>query len=166
MQEMQEMGVQSLGQEDPLEKEMATDSSVLPCKILWMEEPGRLQSMGCKESDTTEHTHMHSLQTFLCFWHMFLPILFAGLTKTPSESNLEWSLSLHCFQSLMNQPWWSDDHIWYKMAIIWAQCGLNSMNIWSIWKNYNISFTPLTYIAWRAARQCEMDMEGTMARSS
>ena len=77
-------GVQSLGQEDPLEKEMATDSSVLPCKILWMEEPGRLQSMGCKESDMTEHTH-----TFLCFWHMFLPILFAGLTKTPSESNLE-----------------------------------------------------------------------------
>ena len=38
--------VQSLGQEDPLEKEMATHSSTLAWKIPWAEEPGRLQSMG------------------------------------------------------------------------------------------------------------------------
>ena len=38
--------VRSLGQEDPLEKEMATHSSVLAWKIPWMEKPGRLQSMG------------------------------------------------------------------------------------------------------------------------
>ena len=38
--------VQSLGQEDPLEKEMATHSSILAWKIPWMEEPGRLRSMG------------------------------------------------------------------------------------------------------------------------
>ena len=43
---MQETWVQSLGQEDPLEEEMATHSSVLAWKIPWMEEPGRLQSMG------------------------------------------------------------------------------------------------------------------------
>ena len=43
---MRETGVQSLGQEDPLEKEMATHSSTLAWKIPWMEEPGRLQSMG------------------------------------------------------------------------------------------------------------------------
>ena len=42
---------QSLGQEDPLEKEMATHSSILPWKILWLEEPGGLQSMGSQESD-------------------------------------------------------------------------------------------------------------------
>ena len=42
---MQEMQVQSLGQEDPLEKEMATHASVLAWKILWTEEPGVLQSM-------------------------------------------------------------------------------------------------------------------------
>ena len=41
-----EIWVQSLGQEDPLEKEMATHSSILAWKILWMEEPSRLQSMG------------------------------------------------------------------------------------------------------------------------
>ena len=38
--------VQSLGREDPLEKEMATHCSTLAWKILWTEEPGRLQSMG------------------------------------------------------------------------------------------------------------------------
>ena len=42
---MQEMGVQSLGQEDPLEKEMATHSSILTGKIPWSEEPGRLWFM-------------------------------------------------------------------------------------------------------------------------
>ena len=40
------MQVQSLGQEDPLEKDVATHSSVLAWKIPWTEEPGRLQSMG------------------------------------------------------------------------------------------------------------------------
>ena len=43
---MQETWVQSLGQEDPLEKEMATHSSVLAWRIPQTEEPGRLQSMG------------------------------------------------------------------------------------------------------------------------
>ena len=43
---MWEIQVQSLGQEDPLEKEMATHSSIVAWKIPWMEEPGRLQSMG------------------------------------------------------------------------------------------------------------------------
>ena len=43
---MQETQVQSLGQEDLLEKEMATHSSILAWKIPWMEEPGGLQSMG------------------------------------------------------------------------------------------------------------------------
>ena len=43
---IQETQVQSLGQEDPLEKEMTTQSSSLAWKIPWKEEPGRLQSMG------------------------------------------------------------------------------------------------------------------------
>ena len=43
---MQETQVRSLGQEDPLEKEMAIHSSTLAWKILWMEEPGGLQSKG------------------------------------------------------------------------------------------------------------------------
>ena len=43
---MQETWVQSLGSEDPLEKEMAAHSSILAWKIPWMEKPGRLLSMG------------------------------------------------------------------------------------------------------------------------
>ena len=43
---MWETGVQSLGQEDLLEKEIATHCSILAWKIPWTEEPGRLQSMG------------------------------------------------------------------------------------------------------------------------
>ena len=45
---MQELWVQSLGQEYPLEKEMKTHSSILAWVTLWTEEPGRLQSMGSK----------------------------------------------------------------------------------------------------------------------
>ena len=51
---MQETWVQSLGWEDPLENEMATHSSSLAWKIPWTEDPGRLQSIGSQESDTTE----------------------------------------------------------------------------------------------------------------
>ena len=43
---MQETWVPSLGWEDPMEKEMATHSNILPWKIPWTEEPGGLQSMG------------------------------------------------------------------------------------------------------------------------
>ena len=51
---MQEIWVQSLGQEDPLEKEMATHSSILAWKLPWTEEPGRLQSMRSLRVDMTE----------------------------------------------------------------------------------------------------------------
>ena len=50
----QEMQFWSLGQEDPLEEEMATHSSVLAWRIPWIEEPGEPQSIGCKEFDTAE----------------------------------------------------------------------------------------------------------------
>ena len=50
---MQETQAQSLGQEDPLEKEMAAHSSILAWEIPWTEEPVRLQSVGSEESDMT-----------------------------------------------------------------------------------------------------------------
>ena len=65
----QETRVQSLGREDPLEKEMVTHSSILAWRIPWTEEPGRLQSMGSQRlqstgsqrvaKDTTERLHFH-----------------------------------------------------------------------------------------------------------
>ena len=50
---MQETQVRSLGWEDPLEKEMATHSSILAWRIPWTEEPDGLQSMGMQELDRT-----------------------------------------------------------------------------------------------------------------
>ena len=52
---MQKTWVQSLGQEDPLEKGTATHSSILAWRVPWIEEPSGLYSpWGCKESDMTE----------------------------------------------------------------------------------------------------------------
>ena len=54
VQETPETLVQTLGQEDSLEKEIPTHSSILTQEILWTEEPGGLQSMGSQELDTSD----------------------------------------------------------------------------------------------------------------
>ena len=56
---MREPWVQSLGREDPLEKEMAIHSSILAWKIPWTENLAGYSSRGRKESDTTERLHFH-----------------------------------------------------------------------------------------------------------
>ena len=61
---MQETWVRSLGQEDPLEKGMATYSNILAWRIPWTEESGRLQSMGSQKSDMAEQlTHTYVLKS-------------------------------------------------------------------------------------------------------
>jgi hypothetical protein len=61
---MLETGVGFRGWEDPLEKGMATHSSILAWRIPWTEEPGGLQSMGSQESDTTERLSLsHGIQS-------------------------------------------------------------------------------------------------------
>ena len=60
MQETQETPAPSLGQEETLEKEMATHSSIVAWRIPQMEEPGRQQSMGLQESDMTEQLSIHT----------------------------------------------------------------------------------------------------------
>ena len=83
---MRETRVQSLGWEEPLEKEMAIHSSTIAWKIPWTEEPGRLQSMGRKESDTTEQLHFH--------FH-YLPWL-----KTEDEGNRNATISLEIMKKI------------------------------------------------------------------
>ena len=58
---MLESLAQSLGQEDPLEEEMATHASILAWRIPWTEEPGRLQSRVLQRSDTTERPSTSTL---------------------------------------------------------------------------------------------------------
>ena len=75
---MQEMWVPSLGQEDPLEEEMTTHSSILVWNVPWTEEPGRLQSMGLqrvRHSLATGHTHTHA-----CNYPYFVfPLVIMGI---------------------------------------------------------------------------------------
>ena len=73
---MWETWVRSLGKEDPLEKEMVTQSSILAWRIPWTEKPGRLQSMG---SQRVGHDCATSLFTIPCF--KFLLIYFKFTNK-------------------------------------------------------------------------------------
>ena len=61
---MQETWLRSLGQEDPLEKEMATHSSTLAWKIPWIEKPGRLQSMGSQSQTRLSNFTFNHVQIF------------------------------------------------------------------------------------------------------
>ena len=59
MQEIQEMQIRSLGREDPLEKGMATHSSILAWRIPWTEEPAGYMALGSQDSDTTQQPNQH-----------------------------------------------------------------------------------------------------------
>ena len=67
---MWETWVQSLCQEVPLQKEMATHSSILAQKIPWMDESGRFQSVGWQSQDTTETSlqQQNNMSGYVCVW--------------------------------------------------------------------------------------------------
>ena len=87
----QETQVRSLGQEDPLEKEMATHSSTLAWKIPWTEECGRLQSMG---SQRVGHDRVTSLFTFhllaVCFGSELRSSTFLLIEPIPPPLHGSW----------------------------------------------------------------------------
>ena len=81
-QKTQKTQIRSLSWEDALEEAMATHSSILAWRIPWTEEPDGLQSMGCKESGTTEVTEctgMHTHGCLACF-DMTSPWMLLGLS--------------------------------------------------------------------------------------
>ena len=100
---MQEMGLWSPGQQDPLETGMTTHSSILAWRIPWTEEPGGLQSWGHKESDMTErlssaHTEENSFiallgkggpqQAVLCLVTQSCPTLCDPMNCSPPDSSV------------------------------------------------------------------------------
>ena len=102
MQETQEMRVPSLGQEDALEEEIATHSSVLAWKIPWTE-LGRLKSTGHKESDRTKwlstiliFLEETVLKTVMKIWKYYSDFLLAQDLKLPER----WILNLYLVAGL------------------------------------------------------------------
>ena len=115
----QETQVWSLGQEDPLEKEMASYSSILAWKIPWTEEPGGLQSMGLQSQTWLSDFHFHFLLSSLSLFNEYIfsrtyPLYLLTLVplfllsfcftlqkkKNPLFSKLLIWLSVMCFQLL------------------------------------------------------------------
>ena len=89
---MQETWVQSLGWEDPLEKEMATHSSILAWRISWTEEPGRLQSTGSQRvghdfTFTFENRTANLTSTFN-FHKYFVPIQHLQKSLIPMHNDM------------------------------------------------------------------------------
>ena len=80
-------GVQSLGQEDPLEKEMATRSSILAWEIPWTEEPGRLPSMGLQRVGHSKATSLH-LDLCGCLIAKSSPALWDPMDGSPPGSSV------------------------------------------------------------------------------
>ena len=98
---MRETRVRSVGQEDPLEKEMATHSSILAWKISWME-PGRLQSMGLQRVGHDWATSLH--------FQFFTRGMFCVSAHSDCISSILNRISLpfitiHCPVMLCDTPW-------------------------------------------------------------
>ena len=117
---MRETRVQSLGQEDPLEKAMATHSSILAWRIPWTEEPGRLQSTGSQRVRHDWATSLHFTSFFL--WLSSIP--------APHSSTLAWKI--HGRGSLVGcSPWgrWESDtterlHFHFSLSCIGEENGI------------------------------------------
>ena len=109
---MQETQAQSLGWEDPLEKGMAIHSSILAWRIPWTEDPGGLQSMGCKELDTTEHFHLHLLPSPGASFHLpphleLSPLLLLSPTVTNHTRDHQKTSHVHGWEpSKPLPPYW------------------------------------------------------------
>ena len=104
MQETQGMHVWSLDQENPLEEGVATHSSVFAWRTPWTEEPGGLQSMGCKEWDTTksaEHTCM--LGAKIQVWQSWFLLEAAGKNSFLASFGFWWQLAF--FDLLSQYPY-------------------------------------------------------------
>ena len=93
---MQEIWVRSLDQDDPLEKEMATPSSVLAWEIPWTEEPGGLQSMGSKRVEhdlvTKQHQEFIAVSPSPCTIYIYVNS-FIPVQVRVTKSNPQWMLA-------------------------------------------------------------------------
>ena len=138
---IQKTWVQSLGQEDLLEKEMATHSSILAWKIPWTAEPGRLQSMGLQ---TVGHDWATSVSSLFFWWLCMSP---SGLLPpVPAQSwPTEWSWG--CFSCII---WWvSIPFVWrdsFKDQGMQLPLRMEEPVFWIA----DLSLSGLTFALWEA----------------
>ena len=98
---MRETWVRSLGQELPLEKEMATHSSILAWKLPWMEEPGRLQSMRLQRvgHDWATSLHFNDVHAWFFAWQRDLTEDH-GRSQAPKSNNVNENIVFNIYISL------------------------------------------------------------------
>ena len=96
---MQQIPVRSLVREDPLEKEMATHSSTLAWRIPWMEEPGRLQSMGSQRVG-------HDWETSLSFFMLFTDWYTHHWNHSEIVIHFCWNISSILYQFSLKENWY------------------------------------------------------------
>ena len=151
---MQEMWVQSLSREDPLEKEMATHSSILAWRIPWKEEPCGLQSMGSQrvrhDWATEEHFILHQvtdlrlLFEFLgwCFWVLyFFLVPFPGREVVPCHFELLVVRSWYLVTYLPLDGSWTFrwELVVHPLITFW-KVGKRKFSVWSwgaiLWINF------------------------------
>ena len=113
MQGAQEMRVWSLDQEEPREKGMAPHSSTLAWRIPWTEEPGRLQSMGSLESDTTERLHFHF--SLSCIGEGNGNPLPCSCLENPRDGEAWWAAISGVAQSWTRLKWLSSSSVYMSM---------------------------------------------------
>ena len=101
---MRETWVRSLGQEDPLEKEMATHSSILAWRVPWTEEPGWLPTVG---SQRVEHNWVTNTLTFILIW-TWIYILASLSNSVPLSHFSIFPLFAHIFLHLLCEK--ADSH--------------------------------------------------------
>ena len=135
---MRETPVRSLGQEDPLEKEMATHSITLAWKIPWMEECGRLQSMGSQRAG-------HDWATSLHFTLNRLHIFFLDFLSCSPLSHSSWKIAKNeyrCEQVHDSSAWLlqeldSENTVWSFLAFFRAS-SFDSLAYYKLWKNSTV----------------------------
>ena len=144
---MRETQIQSLGQEDLLEKDMATHSSTLAWKIPWTKQPSRLQSMGSKRVRHNWVSSLHSLLKAINTWQLALErvqlsLELAYCSNHVSHSNklysllrkkknkTTWLLALWSATFEIVQEW-EPPHLWLWAWWVWLLNVFTRVNCWS-----------------------------------
>ena len=115
---MQGTQIQSLGQENPLEKGMAIHSSTLAWRIPWTEKPGRLQSVELQESDTTER--LHFLFSLSCIGEGNGNPLQCSCLENPRDRGAWWTAIYGAAQSQTRLNWLSS--MYYSSLFVLDVC--------------------------------------------